>query len=122
MNNSVYSFLFDSIINAYLAAFCAKDPKNSHQIGLVIHSEVHFFGPVGFPAVLDLGLRVNTMGKSSVTYEVGVFENGYDDVKAVGEYTHVFVDRESNRPISEGMSDELKKGLVELLPPGRSKL
>jgi acyl-CoA thioester hydrolase len=65
--------------------------------------------------VVDLALRVNKLGKSSVTYEIGVFEQGHDEVKAVGEFIHVFVDRESRRPGASGMSHELKTGLQRLM-------
>lgn len=63
---------------------------------------------------MDLALRVNKLGKSSVTYEIGVFERGQEEVKAVGEFVHVFVDRESRRPGPFGMSEELKRGLQKL--------
>src|SRR5579862_3965997 len=85
---------YDSIVNAYLAEHCSLRPSASPQIGLVVHSSSDYFAPVGFPAVLDLGLRVNKLGTSSVTYEIGVFERGVEEVKAVGSFVHVFVDRE----------------------------
>lgn len=68
-----------------------------------------------FPAVVDLALRVNKLGKSSVTYEIGVFEQGQEEVKAVGEFIHVFVDRQSRRPREQGMTDTLKTGLEKLV-------
>lgn len=71
---------------------------------------------------IDLGLRVNKLGKSSVAYEVGVFEQGKDDVRAVGGYTHVFVEREKNRPAVNGMSDGIRRGLERLLRDGTPKL
>jgi acyl-CoA thioester hydrolase len=115
LNNSIYYFLFDSVVNTYLIKHCALHPPTSSQIGLVVHSHCDYFAPVEFPAVVDLALRVNKLGKSSVTYEIGVFERGQDDVKAVGEFIHVFVDRESRRPGTSGMADELKTGLHLLM-------
>ena len=93
---------FDSIINAYLIEHCGLRPPVSQHIGLVVHSHCDYFGSVAFPTVVDLGLRVNKLGKSSVTYEVGVFERGQDDVRAVGGFIHVFVDR--NRPARPAVS------------------
>lgn len=63
---------------------------------------------------MDLALRVNKLGKSSVTYEIGVFERGQEEVKAVGEFIHVFVDRESRKPGKAGMADELNVGLQKI--------
>jgi acyl-CoA thioester hydrolase len=118
LNNSIYYFLFDSVVNAYLIKHCGLHPPTSSQIGLVVHSHCDYFAPVEFPAVVDLALRVNKLGKSSVTYEIGVFERGQDQVKAVGEFIHVFVDRESRRPGASGMADELKTGLDLLMADG----
>ena len=138
MNNSVYSFLydltsrsvpsmltlarFDSVINAYLIEHCGLRPPTSPQIGLVVNSHCDYFGSVCFPMVVDLGLRVNRLGKSSVVYEVGVFERGKDDVRAVGGYIHVFIERVNNRPSPNGMPDDVRKGLKKLLKDGSAKL
>lgn len=111
MNNSVYYYLFDSIVNTYLIQHCSLDPPTSSQIGLVVHSHCDYFAPVEFPAVVDLALRVTKLGKSSVTYEIGVFEQGGTQVKAVGEFVHVFVDRVTRKPAKLGMADALKDGL-----------
>ena len=113
---------FDSIINAYLMEHCGLHPATSKQIGLVVHSGCDFFGSVAFPMVVDLALRINKLGKSSVTYEVGVFEHGKEDVRAVGGFTHVFVDRDKNRPAANGMSSEIRRGLEKILYNERSKL
>jgi acyl-CoA thioester hydrolase len=112
---------YDSIVNTYLIEECALHPPTSPQYGLVVHSRGDFFGSIAFPAVADLGLRVNKLGKSSVTYEIALFERGIEDVKSVGEIIHVFVDRETGRPAVNGMSNSLKEGLQKLLVP-KSKL
>ena len=114
LNNSVYYYLFDSIVNTYLIKHCSLHPPTSSEIGLVVKSHCNYFGPVEFPAVVDLALRVNKLGKSSVTYEIGVFERGEDEVKAVGEFIHVFVDRDSRRPAKTGMNRETRTGLEQL--------
>lgn len=64
--------------------------------------------------VLELGLRVNKLGKSSVTYEVGVFERDKEYVSAVGGYTHVFVDNASRK--STSIDDHTRHGLHSLQP------
>ncbi|KAI0790843.1 thioesterase [Abortiporus biennis] len=114
INNSIYYHLFDSIINTYLIQHCQLSPTNSPRIGLVVSSFCQFFFPASFPAVLDLGLRVTTLGKSSVAYEVGVFEEGKDTPGAVGGYTHVFVDSVSRQ--SAEMTQDMRAGLRKLLP------
>ncbi|KAI8931925.1 hypothetical protein NX059_010826 [Plenodomus lindquistii] len=121
LNNSVYYYLFDSVVNTYLIQKCGLHPPISPQIGLVVHSHCDYLAPIEFPAIVDLALRVNKLGKSSVTYEIGVFEQGQEEVKAVGEFIHVFVDRENRRPGKDGMGGETKRGL-EAIQVDKSKL
>ena len=106
---------YDSVVNTYLIEECGLHPPTSQQYGLVVHTHGDFFGSIAFPAVAELALRVNKLGKSSVTYEIGLFQKGVEEVKSVGELIHVFVDRESGRPAAKGMNDSLKEGLQKLL-------
>jgi acyl-CoA thioester hydrolase len=76
---------------------------------------VDFFGSIAFPAVAELALRVNKLGKSSVTYEVALFEKGVEEVKSVGEFIHVFVERETGRPGTKGMNVDIKTGLQKIV-------
>ena len=119
MNNAIYYHLYDSIVNDYLAKHCGVQAKSSPVIGLVVTSFSDFFRPAGYPQVLELGLRVSRLGGSSVTYEIGVFEEGVESAVAVGGYTHVFVERGGRK--TGNMSKEIREGLEKLLVVG-SKL
>ncbi|EEQ31014.1 hypothetical protein McanCB56680_003729 [Microsporum canis] len=132
LNNSIYAFLFDSIINSYLISHCGLNPfttdslqittaAESTQVGLVVSSYCDYFASVAFPDVLDLGLRVVKLGKSSVTYEVGVFRQGEEAVKVVGGFTHVFVRKQDMKPTSAGMEATIRKGLERLVLERRSE-
>lgn len=94
---------------------CRLHPPTSAQHPLMAHTHCDYFSAISFPKVAELCLRVNKLGKSSVTYEVGLFEKHVDGVKAVGEFVHVFVDRLTLRPNANGMNDELRNGLQKLL-------
>lgn len=115
MNNSIYNFLYDSVVNTYLIERCGLHPPTSSQYGLVVHSHNNYFGSIAFPAVAELGLRVNELGKSSVRYEIALFEKGVERVKSVGEFVHVFVDRDTGRPATSGMNQDLRNGLSKIL-------
>jgi len=81
-----------------------------------VSTACQYFRPVSFPEGLDLGLRVNKLGKSSVTYEVAVFQAGGDlqaGPAAVGTFTHVFVDSKSRKSCT--MPPQLRDGLERLL-------
>lgn len=114
---------YDSVVNTYLIEHCGLQPPSSSQYGLVVHSHNDYFGSISFPAVAELGLRVKELGRSSVRYEIALFERGIEEVKAVGEFVHVFVDRASKRPAADGMPLELRRGLGRILvTPAESKL
>ncbi|KAL2758744.1 hypothetical protein ACRALDRAFT_2098074 [Sodiomyces alcalophilus JCM 7366] len=115
MNNSIYNFLYDSVVNAYLIEHCNFNPSSSPQHGLIVHSHNDYFASISFPAVAELALRVNKLGKTSVTYEVALFEKGVAEVRSVGELVHVFVDRPTGRPAASGMNDEMRRGLERIL-------
>lgn len=69
---------------------------------------------------MDLGLRVNKLGNSSVTYEVGFFAEGEDTVAAVGGFTHVFVHPVERKPVS--MVRVMREGLERLVVEDKGKL
>ena len=123
MNNSIYNFLYDSIINSYLIQHCGLSPSTSPQHGMVVHSHNNYFASISYPACAELALRVNKLGRSSVTYEIALFEKGVEGVKSVGEFVQVFVDRGTGRPIADEMNSKLRQGLERILAkPSRSNL
>lgn len=80
-----------------------------------------YFAPLSFPQALTLRLRVVELGKSSVSYEVGVFAQDSDSPAAVGGYTHVFVDSISLQ--SGPMETQIRQGLEKIcLKPTTTKL
>ncbi|KAL4912493.1 HotDog domain-containing protein [Aspergillus aurantiobrunneus] len=139
LNNTVYAQLFDSIINHYLISDCGMDPFSytspapdtkesksnpnpSGQVAIMVNSYCDYFASVSYPDILDLGLRVNKLGSTSVTYEVGVFKQGEDDVKAVGGYTHVWCERGVMRPARGGMESGIREALGRLIVTEGSKI
>lgn len=113
----------DSVVNAYLIKDCGLKPNDATAdvpIGLVVSSSMNYFRSLEFPAVAELGLRVNKLGNSSVTYEVGVFKEGVKEVCAVGNMVHVFVDKTSRRPVR--MAEQMRSGLEGIYVKEEAKL
>ena len=100
VNNVVYYSFFDTIVNGYLIAEGALDIERGNVIGLVVDTQCRYFSPVTFPQTLDGGLRVSHIGNSSVHYELGIFVQGNDIAAAEGHFVHVYVDRQTRRPVS----------------------
>jgi acyl-CoA thioester hydrolase len=55
-------------------------------------------GAAGLSRVIDAGLRVAHLGKSSVRYEIALFPQGDNTPAATGWFVHVFVARTDDRP------------------------
>jgi acyl-CoA thioester hydrolase len=99
VNNVVYYSWFDTAVNAYLIEQGALDIHAGAVIGLVIETQCNYFAPLAFPQTVEAGLRVAHLGSSSVRYEVGLFAQGQEAAAACGHFVHVYVDRETRRPM-----------------------
>ena len=85
----------------------------SRLIGLVVRSYCDYYVPICYPSKISAGLVVKRIGNSSVDYCVGIFENCESNkASAVGGFTHVFVDRLTNRPHS--IDEQMKKKLLSI--------
>ena len=104
LNNVVYYELFDAAVNDLLIRAGLLDPATSPVIGLVVESSCRFFASLAFPDAVEVGVRVEQLGRSSVRYVLAVFRAGEPTAAAQGRYTHVYVERASGRPtpIPEG--------------------
>ncbi|MCR3750071.1 acyl-CoA thioesterase [Lentzea californiensis] len=98
VNNVVHYAFMDTVINTWLIG-AGLDIQAGQHIGLCVESHCNYRASVSFPEALDAGLRVGHLGRSSVRYEVGFFFEGREDVVAEGHFVHVFVDRESRKPV-----------------------
>lgn len=109
LNNAVYYQLFDTAINAWLETGTGHDPLTAPWLGVVAESGCRYFAELRFPDPLVVGLAVTRLGTSSVTYRLAVFAPPDGDAKsvaAVGHWVHVYVDRDTRRPVP--IPDELR--------------
>ena len=101
LNNVVYYSLFDTAVNRYLIEAGALDIHGGEVIGLVVETHCNFFGSLAFPQKIEAGIRVAKQGRSSVRYEIGLFAEGAELCAAKGHFVHVYVDRDTRRPVHE---------------------
>lgn len=101
LNNVVYYSLFDTAVNSLLIDAGALDLHGGGVIGLVVETQCNFFESLAFPQRIEAGVRVAHQGRSSVRYEIGLFAEGAPRCAARGHFVHVYVDRETRRPVPE---------------------
>jgi acyl-CoA thioester hydrolase len=99
VNNTVYYAWFDTVVNEWLVRRGLLDIGAGDPIGLVVETGCRYFAPLSFPGTVEVGMTVGRLGSSSVTYRLGVFTEGGDKPGAEGHFTHVYVGRESRRPV-----------------------
>ncbi len=99
LNNVVYYSLFDTAVNAILIEAGLLDPATSPIIGLVVESSCRFYSSLTYPELAEVGVTVEHLGRSSVRYHLAAFKAGAQSAAAAGRYTHVYVDRQTNRPL-----------------------
>jgi acyl-CoA thioester hydrolase len=99
VNNVVYYAYFDTVVNQYLVEAGVLDIHHGPVIGLVVETLCRYFQPLAFPDVIDAGLRVGRLGRTSVRYEVAIFRSGDEQPAAAGHFVHVYVDRQTRRPV-----------------------
>jgi acyl-CoA thioester hydrolase len=99
VNNVVYFSYFDTVVNTYLIAAGALDIQASPVIGLVVETGCQYLAPLTYPETVTAGLRVAHIGRSSVRYEIALFGQGAERAAAQGHFVHVYVDRETRRPV-----------------------
>lgn len=98
VNNAVYYHWLDTAVNGWLIANGLLDIERGDPIGLVVETGCRYARPVRYPEPVQIGLRVDRIGSSSVTYRLGVFTADVEPPAAEGHFTHVYVDRASRRP------------------------
>jgi len=100
VNNTVFYQWFDTAVNRWLIEAGLLDIENGDPIGLVAETGCSYFSPLSFPGDVEIGIAVDRLGSSSVTYRIGVFGAGQAEPAAQGHFTHVYVGRDSRRPAS----------------------
>jgi len=98
INNAHYYSFFDTAVDAFLMHHLMRSVLAGEYQTLVVASECRYFRQISSPGVIEVGVRVGRMGRSSVVYEVAVFNSESEDAAAQGQFVHVCVDRASQRP------------------------
>ena len=112
VNNVAYYSFFDTAVNGYLIEATGIDIRDLAAIGIVAESSCRFFSPVSFPDVIHAGLGIERIGARSVVYAIALFRNNDDEACALGRFVHVYVDRDTRRPVE--IPSEIRK-VVESL-------
>ncbi len=121
MNNARYFELIDTAVNAHLAEATGTDIRALPAVGVVAEVSCRYFREMGYPAPVEMGLVVERLGRSSVTYRIGLFQgqrSGSQPANAEGRFVHVYVDNtvtDGQRPVVP-VPAELRPVMEALVP------
>lgn len=99
LNNTVHYKFFDTVLNNWLIGNQLLDPARSDVIALVVETGCSYFAELAYPQVIAAGLRVERLGRTSITYKFALFGEA-DTAAAQGHLTHVLVSRKTRKSCS----------------------
>ena len=113
VNNAVYYFYFDTVVNTWLIENNLLEIGKSETIGLVVETGCNYFAPLKFPETITAGLRAAKIGSSSVRYEIALFGQGQTVAAAQGHFIHVYVNEKTRA--ATPISDRMRKTLGDIM-------
>ncbi|MCO7738564.1 acyl-CoA thioesterase [Brucella intermedia] len=100
VNNVVYMQYCDAALNRSLIAAGALDLLGSTPIGIVARNSTNYFAEISYPDNVAVGVRVEHIGNTSLLWGFGIFKDGEELAAAKSEYVHVYVNRDTRRPVA----------------------
>jgi acyl-CoA thioester hydrolase len=112
VNNVVHYLMFDTAVNGWLIEASGVDIRGLTAIGLVVETSCRYFAELRFPETVTAGIALERLGTSSVVYRLALFGERAEEPAAVGRFVHVYVDRETTRPVP--VPPEIRAALAAL--------
>nr|WP_201470515.1 thioesterase family protein [Microbacterium hydrocarbonoxydans] len=111
INNTVYYLAMDTAVNTWMIREGGLDPRGS-SIALCAASSCDFHASASFPDVLSVGIGIERLGTTSVTWSLGIVRA--DEQIASGRFVHVFVDAATRRPmpVPPRIREAIESGLL----------
>ena len=97
VNNARYYEFFDTAVLQFLHQQDFGIGKGGASL-VVAENGCRFLREIVFTDRLEMGLRVEHVGSSSVRYGLAAFTNDGEAAAAEGHFVHVFVDTQTKRP------------------------
>nr|WP_112424275.1 thioesterase family protein [Thalassotalea crassostreae] len=115
VNNVNYYSYFDTVVNQFLIENAGFEPTKSEEIGFIVSSQCQYLHSIAYPDKLIGAFRVNKIGNSSVEYGVAIFKKNSDSAAATGQLTHVFVNRQTEKPtpINSSMRTAMQHAMLD---------
>jgi len=98
VNNVEFYRFFEMAVVEFLIGPCAMDALASPVIPFAAESQCRFRRPLSWPGRVTAGLKIESVGTTSVRYAIALFGEDEDEAAGDGHLVHVFVDRLTQEP------------------------
>jgi len=99
VNNAHYYSFFDTAVEGYLRHRQLRQVLAGDISTPVVASSCRYFEEIAYPATIDVAVRVERIGRTSITYLVAIFVNNETLARAQGTFTTVATSRHTGRPV-----------------------
>ncbi len=99
INNVLYYRYYEAVILKFLAEKAGFHGFDEPVLVFAAESQCRFLKPLSYPGNIVATLCIEHLGRTSVRYGLGLFEEGEKQAAATGHWVHVFVDRATQRPV-----------------------
>ncbi len=99
LNNVTYYRFFEAVVVDFFLREMRVDLFKGDTVPFAAESTCRFRKALSWPQAVEGAFRVEHMGTSSVRYGLALFAKGEEEAAADGHWVHVFVDRETQRPV-----------------------
>jgi acyl-CoA thioester hydrolase len=99
LNNAVYLQLFDTAITGWLNDGVGSLVTTLAAQGVVVESRCRYLRELAYPSDVHAAVGVERLGRTSVTYRLGLFAAERQEIAALGHWVHVYVDPHTRGPV-----------------------
>lgn len=118
INNAVHYELMDTAVNGWLMEATGADIRQLDAVGWVVETSCRYLAQLHFPTVVDVGIALERLGRTSVTYRLALFGAAAGPI-AVARFAHVYVGRVDHRPAP--IPPPVRRALEALQPSTSSR-
>ncbi|MFY0408363.1 acyl-CoA thioesterase [Solicola sp. PLA-1-18] len=115
VNNVTYYSYFDTAVNGYLIETSGVDTRTLDAVGVVAETSCRFLRQLRFPADVEVGLVVERLGTSSITYRIGLFQGEAPEPAALGRFVHVYVSGQGDERATTPVPDPVRRAVEPLV-------
>ena len=78
INNAVHYELMDTAVNGWLVEATGTDIRALNAVGWVVETSCQYLAQLHFPTVVDVGIALERLGRTSVTYRLALFGDDHE--------------------------------------------